>query len=113
MRIETSRLSRAAALLLASVMAVGTLSGCGSIGRHPPAPKSAETPDHRYKIGPLDTLNIVVWRNPELSATVTVRPDGRISTPLVGSTPEEFAKFWAKERADAKTLVEKAQMQID
>ena len=83
MRIETSRLSRAAALLLASVMAVGTLSGCGSIGRHPPAPKSAETPDHRYKIGPLDTLNIVVWRNPELSATVTVRPDGRISTPLV------------------------------
>ena len=82
MRIETSRLSRAAALLLASVMAVGTLSGCGSIGRHPPAPKSAETPDHRYKIGPLDTLNIVVWRNPALSATVTVRPDGRISTPL-------------------------------
>ena len=87
MRIETSRLSRAAALLLASVMAVGTLSGCGSIGRHPPAPKSAETPDHRYKIGPLDTLNIVVWRNPELSAKVSVRPDGRITTPLVNDMP--------------------------
>lgn len=37
----------------------------------------------------------------------------RIHTPLVGSTPEEFAKFWAKERADAKTLVEKAKLQID
>jgi polysaccharide export outer membrane protein len=36
-----------------------------------------------YKIGALDTLNVVVWRNPELSATVTVRPDGRISIPLV------------------------------
>ena len=87
MRIETSRLSRAAALLLASVMAVGTLSGCGSIGRHPPAPKSAETPDHRYKIGPLDTLNIVVWRNPELSMSVPVRPDGKITTPLVEDLP--------------------------
>ena len=103
MRIETSRLSRAAALLLASVMAVGTLSGCGSIGRHPPAPKSAETPDHRYKIGPLDTLNIVVWRNPELSATVTVRPDGRISTPLVedlqasGTNPYDLSREIEKE----------------
>ena len=103
MRIETSRLSRAAALLLASVMAVGPLSGCGSIGRHPPAPKSAETPDHRYKIGPLDTLNIVVWRNPELSATVTVRPDGRISTPLVedlqasGKNPYDLSREIEKE----------------
>ena len=83
--------------------AVGTLSGCGSIGRHPPAPKSAETPDHRYKIGPLDTLNIVVWRNPELSATVTVRPDGRISTPLVedlqasGKNPYDLSREIEKE----------------
>ena len=36
-----------------------------------------------YTIGAIDTLNVVVWRNPELSATVTVRPDGRISIPLV------------------------------
>jgi polysaccharide biosynthesis/export protein len=34
-------------------------------------------------IGALDQLNIVVWRNPDLSSTVTVRPDGRISLPLV------------------------------
>ena len=93
MRIETSRLSRAAALLLASVMAVGTLSGCGSIGRHPPAPKSAETPDHRYKIGPLDTLNIVVWRNPELSMSVPIRPDGKITTPLVEDLVAQGKQF--------------------
>jgi polysaccharide export outer membrane protein len=38
-------------------------------------------------IGPLDTVNIVVWRNPELSMSVPVRPDGRISTPLVEDLP--------------------------
>ncbi len=49
-------------------------------------------------IGPLDTLNIVVWRNPELSLTTQVRPDGRISTPLVedvqalGRNPAELAR---------------------
>ncbi|MEX8493955.1 XrtA/PEP-CTERM system exopolysaccharide export protein [Sphaerotilus sp.] len=65
---------------------------------YPPAPRSAETLDHRYKIGPLDTLNVVVWRNPELSATVTVRPDGRISTPLVedvlaaGKNPADLSR---------------------
>ncbi|MDQ5897268.1 MAG: hypothetical protein RLZZ592_2810 [Pseudomonadota bacterium] len=102
MRIETGRLSRAAAVLLASVVAFGSLSGC-STGRYPPAPRSAETPDHRYKIGPLDTLNIVVWRNPELSAIVTVRPDGRISTPLVadvqasGKSPDALSQEIAAE----------------
>ncbi|MBH1964991.1 MAG: tripartite tricarboxylate transporter substrate binding protein [Comamonadaceae bacterium] len=50
----------------------------------------------------------------ETLATPEVRERfARIYTPLVGSTPEEFAKFWAKERTEAKTLVEKAQMQID
>lgn len=39
-----------------------------------------------YLIGPGDTLQIFVWQNPELSVTVPVRPDGRISTPLVGDT---------------------------
>ena len=49
-------------------------------------------------IGPLDVVNIVVWRNPELSMTVPVRPDGRISTPLVedvpalGKNPEQLGR---------------------
>lgn len=57
------------------------IAGCG--GSYPSAPASAATPGYRYVIGPGDTVNIVVWRNPELSMTVPVRPDGRITTPLV------------------------------
>lgn len=83
MRIVSNRYMRAGLCALVSAMAVG-VTGCASLGGgYPAAPARAETPDHRYKIGPLDTLSIVVWRNPELSSQVTVRPDGRISTPLV------------------------------
>jgi polysaccharide export outer membrane protein len=39
--------------------------------------------EYSYVIGPGDTVNIVVWRNPELSMSVPVRPDGKITTPLV------------------------------
>lgn len=52
----------------------------------------------QYRIGAGDTLQVFVWRNPEVSATVQVRPDGRISTPLVddmvaaGKTPPELAR---------------------
>ena len=38
-------------------------------------------------IGPLDSVNIIVWRNPELSMSVPVRPDGKITTPLVEDLP--------------------------
>jgi polysaccharide biosynthesis/export protein len=50
-----------------------------------------------YRIGVDDTINVNVWRNPELTVTVPVRPDGKISMPLIGdvtaagSTPEEVA----------------------
>jgi len=57
------------------------LNGCAT--EYPAAPASAATPEYRYLIGPLDTVNIIVWRNPELSMSVPVRPDGRITTPLV------------------------------
>ncbi len=43
--------------------------------------------DYSYLIGPGDNVNIVVWRNPELSMSVPVRPDGKISTPLVEDLP--------------------------
>jgi polysaccharide export outer membrane protein len=95
----TRRAIRGAALALAAVSLLTGLSGCGSLGAgFPPAPRTAETVGHRYKIGPLDGLSIVVWRNPELSANVTVRPDGRISTPLVddvlaaGKNPADLAR---------------------
>jgi polysaccharide export outer membrane protein len=73
------------------------LVACSS-NSYPPAPMSAATPDYRYRIGPLDVVNIVVWRNPELSASVPVRPDGLISTPLVedvqalGKSPGQLAR---------------------
>lgn len=60
------------------------------------AVSAAPSPD--YLIGPLDQLEVFVWRAPELSTKVTVRPDGRISTPLVedmvasGKTPTQLAK---------------------
>lgn len=54
--------------------------GCSSL---PPAPQAASSSTYSYKIGPGDNLNIVVWRNPELSMNVPVRPDGKISSPLI------------------------------
>ena len=60
------------------------ISGCGSF---PPAPTLAASPDYNYIIGPGDTINIVVWRSPELSMLVPVRPDGKIAAPLVEDLP--------------------------
>ncbi|MEO8304497.1 MAG: XrtA/PEP-CTERM system exopolysaccharide export protein [Betaproteobacteria bacterium] len=60
--------------------------GCASTS-YPPAPVNAASPDYNWIIGPGDSVNIVVWRNPELSATVPVRPDGKIATPLVEDLP--------------------------
>lgn len=76
------RISARWASLLACVLAFG-LAGCGSLGGLPPAPLNAAASDYSYVIGAGDTLNIIVWRNPELSMTVPVRPDGKISAPLV------------------------------
>ena len=72
-------------ILIAAALGL-TLGACSST-KYPPAPTTATTSDYRYVIGPLDTVNIVVWRNPELSMSVPVRPDGRISTPLVEDVP--------------------------
>jgi polysaccharide export outer membrane protein len=69
--------TRAALALLAL-----TLGACAS-----KAPLAAldmqQPPAHEYLIGPGDNVNIVVWRNPEVSTSVPVRPDGKITTPLV------------------------------
>jgi len=59
---------------------------------------AVNTPGPDYLIGPGDNLQVFVWRNPELTATVPVRPDGRISVPLVedmpavGKTPTALAR---------------------
>jgi len=80
------------------------LSGCATTEYPPleggPAPAQV-TPD--YIIGAGDSIDIFVWRNPELSSGVTVRPDGKITTPLVedvpasGKTPTQLARDMEKE----------------
>src|SRR5215813_3139081 len=77
---------------------VVTLAGCGGAPELPPAPPASSLPSAEYRIGPGDSLNIFVWRNPELTVTVPVRPDGRLSIPLVedvvaiGKTPSALAR---------------------
>jgi len=62
------------------------LAGC-TTPKYPLAPKEAATPDYNYLVGPLDTVNIIVWRNPEISMIVPVRPDGKITSPLIEDLP--------------------------
>ncbi|MBY0519981.1 MAG: polysaccharide export protein [Sphingomonas sp.] len=74
-----------------SAMSALLVSGC-TFGGRPQLPAASfvatqEQPGEQYVIGPLDQLNIFVWRNPELSAKVQVRPDGRITTPLINDMP--------------------------
>ena len=77
------------------------LVACSST--YPPAPTAGAAKDYSYKIGPGDNLSIVVWRNPELSMVVPVRPDGKISAPLVddltalGKDPTTLARDIEKE----------------
>jgi polysaccharide biosynthesis/export protein len=77
------------------LVAALALAACGSPPTPPPSDSAGLTD---FLIGPGDSLNIFVWRNPELSATVAVRPDGKISTPLVedvpavGKTPTQLAR---------------------
>jgi polysaccharide export outer membrane protein len=59
------------------------LTGCAT--RTLPPQTQVTNPD--YLIGPGDTVNIMVWRNPEVSMSVPVRPDGKITTPLVEDLP--------------------------
>jgi polysaccharide export outer membrane protein len=87
------RLASVSKGLIATLMASTTLTACAGGGSTrpelPPATFVAnkEQPGEEYVIGPLDSLSIFVWRNPELSAKVQVRPDGRITTPLISDMP--------------------------
>lgn len=83
-----------------SVVALGfltllVLTGCAS---EPLAPAVAGNPNVEYLIGPGDQLRIFVWQNPDVSTTVPVRPDGKISMPLIqdllvaGKTPTQVGQ---------------------
>ncbi len=82
-------------LLIGAVFG-GLLAACGV--SYPEAPVSFKSANHdgEYVIGAGDALSIFVWRNPDLSTEIPVRPDGRISVPLVedlmaaGRTPKQL-----------------------
>ncbi|AOL23394.1 polysaccharide export outer membrane protein [Erythrobacter litoralis] len=105
-RFPTARL---AAQIMAAVLVPIGLAGCAAGGPElPPATYGAapEQPSEEYRIGPLDDITIHVWRNPELSAEkVKVRPDGRLTIPLVqdipavGKTATELQDYIAGELA--------------
>lgn len=63
-----------------------------------PTPARSATDDPTYVIGPEDMLGIAVWKEPDFSSTVPVRPDGKISMPLLGDveasgkTPTQLAE---------------------
>lgn len=75
--------------LMIAVVLSGCMSGGGGRPELPPTTfvASREGPGEEYVIGPLDSLQIHVWKNAELSAKVQVRPDGRITTPLINDMP--------------------------
>src|SRR6476620_1511700 len=92
----STMMQRAACALVA--MSALLLGGCATQGQMPAAaPDTSAVPLHDYLIGPGDNVNIIVWRNPEVSMSVPVRPDGKITTPLVedlqasGKTTTELA----------------------
>ncbi len=93
----------AAVLMLSLGLAASGLAGAASpapdsrSGAQPAQVLPEQGPSSNYVIGPGDELRVFVWQNPDLSVTVPVRPDGRISTPLVqnmvavGKTPAQLA----------------------
>lgn len=86
--------------VIAGIFVAILVSACAT--PYPPAPTGLSNVDYNYHIGPTDVVNVIVWRNPELSMTVPVRPDGKITTPLIddldalGKTPTELERDMEK-----------------
>ena len=69
-------------IIITIFLSLAVLSGCSST-KSELLPPSTEFLAVDYLIGPGDQLQIFVWRNADLSSNVVVRPDGRISSPLI------------------------------
>lgn len=74
-------------LLACSALALCALGLSGCATRGASAPVAEQIPERDYRVGPGDNLSIMVWRNPEVSTSVQVRPDGKITAPLVEDLP--------------------------
>ena len=89
-----------------AMLAVAAMAGCSSTPTYPPAPIQAPPPvpvDARisgwnYLLGPGDSVQVFVWRNPEVSGTFPIRPDGKVTMNLIedlqaaGKTPTQLAR---------------------
>lgn len=97
--IASSQMLRRTACFFSAALAL-LVAACAT--QYPPAPIQATTADYNYHIGTRDTVNVIVWRNGELSMSVPVRPDGKITTPLIedlpalGKTPTELGRDMEK-----------------
>jgi polysaccharide export outer membrane protein len=88
-------------LILITLLIAMNLSACAGMNQASLAPGTVSIKDDvgkDYLIGPGDQFQVFVWRNPDLSTTMRVRPDGRISVPLIddlpvsGKTPSDVAR---------------------
>lgn len=75
---------RVCQLLEGSVICLALGACSQQIVQNPPAPSERPMTAEEYLIGPEDTIEVLVWKNPDLSRVVTVRPDGKFSLPLLG-----------------------------
>jgi len=98
LRLSPQAIAQHTACLVGVIATTLIAAGCATEPKYPPAPATAAGAEYQYVIGPLDTVNIIVWRNPELSLAIPVRPDGKITTPLVddlqaqGKSPSALAR---------------------
>lgn len=82
----------------AGILAAMALGACSNTPKYPPAPAQVAAYDWNYLVGPGDSVNVFVWRNPEVSGTFPVRPDGKMTMNLVedlpasGKTPSQLAR---------------------
>jgi polysaccharide export outer membrane protein len=99
---KTASLATMGAALLGSALMTGC-AGTGAERAELPAASGDAQYSTRYRVAPGDEVTIFVWRNPEVSTEVTVRPDGLVSAPLMeeipaaGKTPAELARDMEEE----------------
>lgn len=81
-----------------AILTALALGGCASTSDYPPAPRAAGDVNWNYQVGPGDSVNVFVWRNPEVTGAFPVRPDGKMTMNLVedlqasGKTPTQLAR---------------------
>jgi len=110
-RSQGARIARGNGIAVARVATAATLAllfaaGCGARSLSPPPPEPDPMDRDEYRLGVSDIIRVDVWRNPELSVEVPVRPDGKVSVPLLddvqaeGLTPTELKEILTRELAE-------------